>query len=98
VNQREQVAADCSNFLAANAAGFTVSRATRLSRRLIKNSSLKNFTNHIILNFKSFSLLCFNQYGHHQVFKIIVEETAMLLLSWLWLLTYGPLYAHAYSK
>jgi hypothetical protein len=36
----------------------------------------------------------FNQYGHHEVFKFKIQETAVLLISWLWLLAYGPFYAH----
>jgi hypothetical protein len=45
-----------------------------------------------------FFTTCFDQYGHHRVFNIIVDESTVLLLSWLryYCLMYSPLYAHVY--
>jgi hypothetical protein len=76
--------------------GSTVSRAGCLSIKFIVSYSLYKFNT--LHNFKIFLITCFDQYNHHQVFKIITEEPAVLLLLWLWLLIYGPLYAHVYSK
>jgi hypothetical protein len=65
--------------IVSNVAGSTVSRATRLPRKLTKSYPLKIFTRHITFKFSRVTYL--DQYGHHQMFKIIVEETAVLLCS-----------------
>jgi hypothetical protein len=64
----------------------------------LKVIHFQSFTHHITFNLK-------NNYMfkpiYHQVFKITVEETAVLLLAWLQLLIplmYVPLCTHAYSE
>jgi hypothetical protein len=36
-------------------------------------------------------ITCFDQYGHHQVFKLLLMESAVLLFS-----VYGPIYVFVY--
>jgi hypothetical protein len=69
----------------------------RLACHTVSIKLIKGFLLHIIylLTFWKFFTSCFDQYGHHQVFKIVVEETALLLLSWLGILffnVWSPLY------
>jgi hypothetical protein len=53
---------------------------------LLKMIHFKIIAHHITFCFLKVLHYMFRQYGHHQVFKIIVKETAALLLSWVWLL------------
>jgi hypothetical protein len=63
-----------------------LTRETCLSTRLIEIIHFKCFTHDLTSKFLKFFSTRFEQYDHYYAFKLIVEESAFILLSWLWLL------------